>query len=96
MQGYLVFLYPVKCIGNLIYDTLKGAVRFMFWMSGNMERVSSEMDLEANANGMICHTSAERQADRAMRIAVKAYHQQLGIYEPTIWERVSAFWKKGA
>ena len=49
-----------------------------------------------NSYGMVNYTTEQRKADKAMRAAEKAYHKQLGTYEPTWWERMSDNWKKGA
>lgn len=68
----------------------------MFLMAARSDRDNTEMELEVNTNGMIHHTSAERKAEKAMRAAVKEYHKHLGIYQPSLWERVTDAWKKSA
>ena len=40
---------------------------------------------------MIFFTPEEKEAARAMRRAEIAYHKQLGIYRPTLMERVKDF-----
>lgn len=68
----------------------------LFLMPAQSGRVKPEIEIDVNSYGMVNYTSEQRKADKAMRAAVKAYHKQLGTYEPTWWERMSGNWKKGA
>ncbi len=68
----------------------------LFLMPAQSGRVKPEIEIDVNSYGMVNRTAEERKADKAMRAAVKAYHKELGIYEPTLWERMSDSWKKGA
>lgn len=68
----------------------------LFLMPAQSGRVKREIEIDVNSYGMVNYTTEQRKADKAMRAAEKAYHKELGIYEPTLWERVSDNWKKGA
>lgn len=85
------------CANMLVRTLLKGDARFMlFLMPAQSGRVKPEIEIDVNSYGMVNYTSEQRKADKAMRAAAKAYHKQLGTYEPTLWERMSSNWKKGA
>ena len=68
----------------------------LFLMPAQSGRVKREIEIDVNSYGMVHHTAEDRQADRAMRQAEKAYRQSLGIYKPTLWERMTGSYKKGA
>ena len=88
---------PPRLVRELVRTLLKGDARFMlFLMPAQSGRVKPEIEIDVNSYGMVNYTAEQRKADKAMRAAEKAYHKQLGTYEPTWWERMSDNWKKGA
>lgn len=88
---------PPGLVRMLVRTLLKGDARFMlFLMPAQSGRVKPEIEIDVNSYGMVNYTAEQRKADKAMRAAEKAYHKQLGTYEPTWWERMSDNWKKGA
>ena len=64
---------------------------FMFFVAARAEQENTSIDVEVNSSGMIFFTPEEKEAARAMRRAEIAYHKQLGIYRPTLRERVKDF-----
>lgn len=68
----------------------------LFLMPAQSGRVKPNIEIDVNTYGMVNHTAEEKKADKAMRAAVKEYHKKLGIYEPTLWERMNGTWNKGA
>ena len=63
----------------------------MFFVAARAEQENTSIDVEVNSSGMIFFTPEEKEATRAMRRAEIAYHKQLGIYRPTLMERVKDF-----
>lgn len=63
----------------------------MFFVAAQAERENVSQDLNINSNGMIYLYPGEKQAVKAMRAAEIAYHKELGIYKPTLTERVKDF-----
>lgn len=63
----------------------------MFFMAAHAEQGKASMEMEVNSPGMIFSTQEERRAAKAMRRAEIAYQKTLGVYRPTVMERVKMF-----
>ena len=63
----------------------------MFFMAAHADQENTSLDMEVNMSGMVFPTQEEKEAAKAMHRAEASYQKQLGIYRPTLMERVKDF-----